>query len=238
MTTISAILFDKDGTLFDFHKTWGAWSRDFLLDLAAGDMTLARSMAAAVDFDLDAARYGQFSVLVAATPHEIAEALLPFLPGASLAAVVSRMNALSAEVEQQPATPLGPLLDELASRGLGLGVVTNDSEAPARAHLLAAGVLTRFDRVIGCDSGYAPKPAPDGLLAYAELSGLSPQSVVLVGDSPQDMAAARAAGMRAVGVLTGVATHGQLAPLADSVLPSIAGLPRWLDMAIPASSAA
>jgi phosphoglycolate phosphatase len=229
MATISAILFDKDGTLFDFHRTWGAWSRRFLLDLAADDTRLARRMAEAVDFDIDTARYGRDSILVAATPHDIAEALLPFLPGAGLAGVLNRMNALSADVVQQEATPLGPLLDELASRGLRLGVVTNDSEAPARAHLRAAGVLDRFDRVLGCDSGYAPKPAPDMLLAFAELGRIEPAQVVLVGDSPHDMVAAQAAGMRPVGVLTGVALEGQLKPLADAVLPSIAALPRWLD---------
>lgn len=235
---VEAILFDKDGTLFDFHRTWGLWSRGFLLDLAGNDMALARRMAAAADFDLDAARYGPDSVLVAATPHEIAEILLPHLPGASLAGIVSRMNALSATVAQQEATPLVPLMTELAARGLRLGVVTNDAEAPARAHLAAAAVLERFEQVLGCDSGYAPKPAPDMLVAFAEIAGLDPRNVVVVGDSPHDMVAARAAGMRGLGVLTGVATRAQFGGLAETVLPSIAALPRWLDMEAPASSAA
>lgn len=238
MHKFDAILFDKDGTLFDFHKTWGQWSRSFLIDIAGQDMAVARRMAVAADFDLDSARYGEGSVLVAATPHEIAEVLLPFLPGASLRGLVSRMNALSANVEQQEATPLGPLLGELLSRNLRIGVVTNDCEMPARAHLSAAGVLHLLDTVIGCDSGFAPKPAPDMLLAFAETALIDPAAVVFVGDSPHDMIAARAAGMTPVGVLTGAATRGQLAGLAETVLPSIAGLPRWLDSRTMAETAA
>jgi phosphoglycolate phosphatase len=51
----------------------------------------------------------------------------------------------------------------------------------------------------------------------------------MVGDSRHDLAAARAAGLHAVGVLTGVAQMAELAPLADAVLPGIAGLAAWLD---------
>ena len=32
----TALVFDKDGTLFDFHATWGAWSAGFIQELAGG----------------------------------------------------------------------------------------------------------------------------------------------------------------------------------------------------------
>ena len=238
MSHISAILFDKDGTLFDFHKTWGNWSRAFLLDLAGGDDQRARQLAEAVDFDIDNARYGPESILISATPFEVAEALLPFLPGASPASIAMHINTSSASVPQAEATPLIPLLDELRSRGLSLGVATNDTEDPARAHLRESGIHDHFTRIYGCDSGYRPKPEPDMLLAFAELIGLAPERIVMVGDSAHDLKAAEAAGMIGVGVLTGSATRGQLAPLAEEVLPSIAGLPRWLDLQARARTAA
>ena len=46
MDHIRAILFDKDGTLFDFQRTWGAWARVVIADLAAGDAARARALAA------------------------------------------------------------------------------------------------------------------------------------------------------------------------------------------------
>jgi phosphoglycolate phosphatase len=51
----------------------------------------------------------------------------------------------------------------------------------------------------------------------------------MVGDSLHDLHAGRAAGMRTVAVLTGMASHADLAPHADLVLPHIGHLPDWLD---------
>lgn len=229
MATISAILFDKDGTLFDFNKTWANWSRQFLVELAGHNISVARRLAQAVDFDFDLLSFRQGSVLVSDTPNDIARALLPFLPGASMAAIVTRMSALTANVVQAEATPLVPLMGELSARGLSLGVVTNDAEVPARAHLRASGVHDTFRHVIGCDSGFPPKPRPDMLLAFSEMTGIEPRRIVMVGDSAHDMQAAKEAGMMRVAVLTGAATRAQLTPISDVVLPSIAALPRWLD---------
>lgn len=238
MTTISAILFDKDGTLFDYHKTWANWSRDFLIALSDSDMRLARRLALAVDFDLDSVAFRPDSVLVGENPHDIARALLPVLPGASIAGIVTRISMLSADVARAEATPLIPLMLELSSRGLKLGVVTNDTEVLARSHLRTSGVHDLFDYVLGCDSGFSPKPSPDMLLAFSEMTGITPEDIAMVGDSAQDMSAARDAGMVSVAVLTGVEQHSQLAQMADLVLPSIAGLPRWLDAEKPAETAA
>jgi phosphoglycolate phosphatase len=51
----------------------------------------------------------------------------------------------------------------------------------------------------------------------------------MVGDSRHDLMAGRAAGMRTVAVLTGIAEAPELAPLADAVLPDIGHLADWLD---------
>ncbi|MEO1579525.1 MAG: HAD-IA family hydrolase, partial [Pseudomonadota bacterium] len=113
--------------------------------------------------------------------------------------------------------------------GLRLGVVTNDAEAPARAHLAQVGVLTAFDIVIGCDSGHGAKPAPGPVLGALEALGARPEQAVMVGDSLHDLMAGRAAGVQTVGVLTGLAERADLAPLADVVVPDIGHLPGWLD---------
>ena len=123
--------------------------------------------------------------------------------------------------------PLEPCLSSLR-RAYRLGLVTNDSEAPARAHLANAGVLELFEFVAGYDSGFGAKPAPGQLLAFADRVGVAPDAVAMVGDSAHDLLAARAAGMVAVGVLTGVAGEAELSGLADVVLPDIGHLEGWL----------
>jgi phosphoglycolate phosphatase len=129
------------------------------------------------------------------------------------------------------AAPLPPLFEALAARGLRIGILTNDGEAPTRRHLAAWGVLDRVDMVIGADSGWGPKPDPAGALAFCRALSLPPAAVALVGDGMTDMDAARGAGMRAVGVLTGALGEAALAPHAEAVLPDVAALPAWIDAA-------
>lgn len=223
-----AVLFDKDGTLFDFHATWSHWAHGMLHDLAAGDGGLAARLAATIDYDLAARRFRPTSPVVAGTNHEAAECLARALPGRSLAAIEEHLRLSAASAPLAPAVPLGPYLDGLRGRGLRLGVMTNDTEYGARAHLGAAGVLERFDFVAGFDSGFGAKPAPAPLLAFARAVNVAPARVVMVGDSPHDLIAGRRAGMACVGVLTGAVAAEGLAPLADAVLPDIGHLPGWL----------
>lgn len=231
MTGIAGIVFDKDGTLFDFAASWAEWASRLLADLSGGDPARAAALGATIGFDTETTRFLPDSVVIAGTPAEVGERLLPLLPGTSLPALVARMNLLAADAPLAPAVPLVPLIRELRARGLRIGVATNDAEAPARAHLSGAEIIDLVDFIAGFDSGHGGKPEPGMLLAFARTFDLDPAEVVMVGDSRHDLAAGRAAGMRTVGVLTGPAVEAELAPLADAILPDIGALPGWLDAA-------
>lgn len=226
---IGGIIFDKDGTLFDFRRTWADWTARLALELAQGDEARARKLAQVVGFDLDTRDFAWDSPVIGRTPVELAQMLAPHVPGCIPARLVEWMNALAIEVPLAEAVPLRPLLAALRARGLRIGLVTNDAEAPAHAHLNRAGVADLFDFVAGCDSGHGAKPAPGQLLAFCTVTGLDPRHVVMVGDSLHDLHAGAHAGMRRVGVLTGIAGTEELNPHADVVLPDIGGLPGWLD---------
>lgn len=225
---IDGVIFDKDGTLFDFRLSWGRWTADLLRALAP-DHVAAATLGHVIGFNLETGDFASESPVIAATPREIAETMLPHLPGRDLIGLMDQMNSLSAATEMSPAVELAPLLRRLRARGVKIGLATNDTEAPARAHLAGAGVLDLFDFVSGCDSGYGGKPAPGQLLAFASQFGLNPARVAMVGDSQHDLIAGRSAGMHTVAVLTGIANASDLAPHADVVLQNINGLPRWMD---------
>jgi phosphoglycolate phosphatase len=224
---IGGVVFDKDGTLFDFRRSWGAWTARLVGELAADDAG-ARRLASAIGYDLGTGDFHPESPVIAATADEIAEVLIPLLPDWSHARLAARMNLLAEATPMAEAVPLRPTLGALQGRGLRLGLATNDTEAPARAHLTRAGVADLFDFIAGCDSGHGAKPGPGMLLAFAHRTGLAPEQVVMVGDSRHDLLAGRAAGMRTVAVLTGIAGAGELAPLADAVLPDIGALEGWI----------
>ncbi|MDB5663912.1 HAD family hydrolase [Cypionkella sp.] len=222
---IEALIFDKDGTLFDFRLSWGAWTRELLAELGDGDGLLATVLG----YDGLHNDFAPDSPVIAMTTPEIADILLPHLPGLSFAELLDTMNRLAGDAPMVPAVNLPAVLGALRARGLKLGLATNDTEVPARRHLDGAGVLGLFDFVAGCDSGFGGKPAPGQLLAFVRACGLTPARVAMVGDSLHDLDAGRAAGMKTVAVLTGIATRADLEARADVVLGDISELEAWID---------
>jgi phosphoglycolate phosphatase len=224
---IDGLLFDKDGTLFDFRVSWGGWAKGFLSRIAR-DAEHARRLGQAIGFDPETGRFAPDSPVIAATAADIAAALVVELPGVTVAELTDRIDASASQAPMSEAVPLRPLLSALRGRGLRLGVATNDSEAPARQHLANHGITDCFDFIAGYDSGHGAKPGPGMCLAFASQLGLDPARVAMVGDSRHDLEAGRAAGMRVVAVLTGVARREDLEPHADVVLPDIGAIPDWL----------
>ena len=72
---IKGIIFDKDGTLFDFNATWGTWARGMLEAETAGDPVLFARLAEALGYDTDANRFAAGSVVIASTVGEVADVI-------------------------------------------------------------------------------------------------------------------------------------------------------------------
>ena len=83
------------------------------------------------------------------------------------------------------------LLDE---QGLELAVVTNKPRFFTQQLLDRAGIAGFFRAVVAGDDGVAKKPAPDMLLAACKAMGTEPARALMIGDSDNDVLAARAAG--------------------------------------------
>jgi phosphoglycolate phosphatase len=226
------LVFDKDGTLFDFRASWGAWTHAFIADVTGGDPGRAERLAEALGYDLEAGRFERTSPMIAGTMEVVVRAVQSVLPEFREEALRGLIRESTAAAPQVEAVPLIPLLERLVEEGFVLGVATNDGEAPARAHLARAGILDFFAFVAGYDSGHGAKPGPGMAEAFCRATGLAPAACAMVGDSTHDLVSGRAAGMRTVAVLTGFATRDELAPFADAVLESIGDLPPWLEQAI------
>lgn len=224
--SIKGLLFDKDGTLFDFQSTWTSWWAKVLPELA-GSRDAARELGAKIGFDLDTLTFADDSVAIAGTTGEIAMELMKHLPGADFEAFLAHLDQSASQTPQFEVIPLLPFLQSLRP-DYALGLATNDTERAARAHLASAGIEDQFDFIAGFDSGFGGKPQPGMQKAFCKAQSLRPAQVAMIGDSTHDLISGRAAGMTTVAVLTGHALADELQPYADVVLPSIAELPDWL----------
>lgn len=113
---------------------------------------------------------------------------------------------------------IGPMLARLKASGFRLGICTA-SQGESFLPLERAGLLDLFDEVVTGRDVRRRKPDPEGLLLCMERMGVEPGETIYVGDTVADISASHAAGLYAVGVLTGAG---------DSALLSNAGAHRIL----------
>jgi len=88
-------------------------------------------------------------------------------------------------------------------KGRKQAVVTNKPNPYSRDILIGLGVADYFVEIIGGESEYPKKPAPEALISLMEKNRARPMETLFVGDSPIDIEAGRRAG-----VLTVVVSHG------------------------------
>ncbi|MGX1309126.1 phosphoglycolate phosphatase [Amorphus suaedae] len=229
---IKGIVFDKDGTLIDYARTWVPINIRAAEYAAAGDPELARRLLALGGHDPDANVVGGGSLLAAGHTGEIAEAWVAAGAPHAHPALVTGLDAIFTEGAEGsvPVTDLAALFARLVARGITLGVATSDSAAGARATLQSVGLGGQDFFVAGYDSGHGGKPQPGMVLAFCERAGIQPAEVAVVGDNLHDIHMGRAAGCGlCIGVLTGTASEDELAAEADYVIPGIDRLEALLD---------
>jgi pyrophosphatase PpaX len=114
----------------------------------------------------------------------------------------------------------------LARAGHPIGVVTAKIEQGAYRTLRHTGLLPHVQAVVGADSCANAKPHPEPVLLALSRLGSSPRDALLVGDSPHDIAAAKAAGAGAAAALWGACGRPALeAAGADHLLGDVRDVP-------------
>ena len=233
MAEIKGILFDKDGTLVDFEATWFAIGDLLALQAAGGDRARADALMERAGYDFDKRCFKADSVFAAGTNADIVALWYPDADTEDRRKMTAGFDRFTAEAGASQSVPIPGGREAIAHlHGLGfrLGVATNDSTDGAEKTLLALGVAQMFDAAYGYDAVANPKPAPDAIHAFCDLTGLKPSEIAMVGDNRHDLEMARAGGAGlAVAVLSGTGTRDTLAPMADAVLDSIADLPAFLE---------
>ena len=90
------------------------------------------------------------------------------------------------------------MLAELKRRGVPMGVVTGKSRRSAEITLEELGWTDCFAAVVTGDEMTKQKPDPQGVIMAARKLGANEKACVMVGDSPADIGAGKAAGMTTI----------------------------------------
>jgi len=124
-------------------------------------------------------------------------------------------------------------LGRLKDAGLALAVCTNKPSGATAVVLSKLGLAPFFDVVVGADDTPVLKPDPTHIRVILDRMGVTADQAVMVGDSYNDIAAARAAGVATVAVSFGYA-HGPVAELgADLIIDDYRDLPSALGLDLP-----
>ena len=216
MMRATTVLWDIDGTLLRS----GAVAAQAFLD-AVAEVTGVRPTPEGRDYGgrLDTEIAQMLLAAVGAETAQTAEVL-----AALERLVFERLGQLQAQTRTHPG--VDALLATLAAAGVRQTVVTGNIAAVARYKLEAGGLIPPIEPGFG---GFGDSAASRAAVAQTALDRLSaagwnPDSaeVWIVGDTPRDLACARAVGERCALVATGRATVGELAALgADIVLPDL-----------------
>lgn len=177
------VIFDLDGTLIDSS----AWL------VAAVNRVLTPYLARPFTHeDLIATAGGP--------EHQVFGRLVP--PDALAASLSAYAAALAEPGYLRPQAGIEALLGALTADGIDTALFSGAGRRLGELRLAHVGWQARFAvRVWGDET--APKPAPDGLLLALARAGADLASSVFVGDTEHDAGAARAAGMRFLGVSWG-----------------------------------
>lgn len=95
------------------------------------------------------------------------------------------------------------LVQTMHDRGLKLLVASSGKEDEVKALLGIIGVMELIDVLTSASDVQKSKPAPDPIQTALEKAGLSPDAVLMLGDTPYDIESAQKAGVRTIAVRCG-----------------------------------
>ncbi len=180
--SVRAVIFDLDGTLTDSAAEIAAALEGAFRERGLAPLSLA-----------------DVKALIGRGVRSLVQRALERVGGeaGALDAVVERFEAHYARTVGTSSALFPGVregLERLHAAGYPLAVVTNKPRYFALRLLEALGVGQLFVAVIAGDDGIARKPGGDMVVAACRAMGCEPAAALMVGDSDNDIAAARAAG--------------------------------------------
>ena len=190
MTAPKAILFDVDGTLIDtvdLHAAaWVEALKHFGAEVPFGDMRL------------QIGKGGDQLLQGLLPPNMVAE------KGEEIQAFRTDLFKRDYMHKARPFPSVRELFERIRADGQLAVLASSASAEELDRYKDVAGIADLIDGATSADDAERSKPFPDIFqAALAKLDGVSAAEAIVIGDTPYDAEAARAAGLKSVGVLSG-----------------------------------
>ena len=224
------ILFDKDGTLIEFDKSWekiGIRLVDKLLDtFPVHDKEVAHRQLGILDDKIvpdSVMGSGSLGEMIKSFDDVTGQDTSEWTRNTSQELVDSR------EPENHWKDGDYDTIVALRQDGYKIGIVTSDTNKGVTQFLEATQSKDLFDLVISTETHAEEKPSPKVLDPLFEAYDVKPEQVVIVGDTANDMKTAINAHLGlSIGVLTGIAKREELHE-ADVIIESAKEVKQVLD---------
>ena len=224
------ILFDKDGTLIEFDKSWekiGIRLVDKLLDtFPVHDKEVAHRQLGILDDKIvpdSVMGSGSLGEMIKSFDDVTGQDTSEWTRNTSQELVDSR------EPENHWTDGVYDTIVALRQDGYKIGIVTSDTNKGVTQFLEATQSKDLFDLVISTETHAEEKPSPKVLDPLFEAYDVKPEQVVIVGDTANDMKTAINAHLGlSIGVLTGIAKREELHE-ADVIIESAKEVKQVLD---------
>ncbi len=177
-------LFDFDGTLFDTKVALRKVYRDCFHAVGIDDIT-----------DEECSKFMHHSLLQTAEMRGVPKKDYP----AFFEACIASLDEHETVKANLPFPETLEVLEQIVRQGKKIAAVSGNTSKHIRLVLETHGYQIPFQTVVGSDLYKHGKPAPDCLLLAMANMGINPaDSVCYVGDSLQDMEAAKRAGIDSI----------------------------------------
>jgi phosphoglycolate phosphatase len=191
-----AVIFDLDGTLADTLETIAAALNHGLATIGNEPLSLAQVARIVGE--------GVTTLCEKALTGGRPDALAPLL------AATRGHYAANPMYRCRLYPGIAELLDQLAARGVALAVLSNKPHDLTLATVRGLGIEDRFRHVLGHQDEFPRKPDPTSAEFLLRELGVARTRVLYVGDTPIDVATARAASFEVAAVSWGFRSGAEL----------------------------
>lgn len=236
---LKGIIFDKDGTLFDYAQVWEdvlkeGIDRAFITMGKADHQKAKNAMLDLMGIDGNGDCHPK-GLVFTHRPLQIFRRFLLYCTRYRVNAIKairayhkSVQNSevlLSKKLKQMDFSLQQKLFSDLKKAGYSIGIITNDNASSTKLFLSLMGLSTFVDFVSCRDSNYKKKPHPQAFLEFCKQAGIQPSEVAMVGDTITDMLfAKKSEAGYAIALLSGSNDNKSLRPLSDVMYPDISYL--------------